>query len=90
MTPEKIQLGSELRKLRSANMISLHKLSKLSGFHFIICEKAERGNASHATIEHLINTINNKNISDKLCDCGRNKGRDHRLCTRCYKKEGIK
>ena len=86
MTEEKIYLGESLKQLRLNQQVSLHKLAELSGLNFIICERAENGDASHATIETLINTINN-NVSDKVCECGKQKALYSRLCTKCYMEE---
>ena len=89
MTEEKLYLGESLKQLRRKQQVSLHKLAELSGLNFIICDRAERGDASHATIQHLIDTINNNNISDKVCECGNQKALYIRLCTKCYMEETV-
>ena len=87
MTEEKMDLGESLKELRRKQQGSLHKLAELSGLNFIICDRAENGDASHATIEHLINTINNNNVLNKVCECGKQKALYSRLCTKCYMEE---
>ena len=89
MTKGKIYLGESLKQLRRKQQVSLHKLAELSGINITVCDRAENGDASHATIETLINTINNNNISDKVCECGKQKALYIRLCTKCYMEETV-
>ena len=86
MTEEKLYLGESLKQLRRKQQVSLRKLAELSGINITVCERAENGDASHATIQHLIDTINN-NVSDKVCECGKQKALYSRLCTKCYMEE---
>ena len=88
MTEEKIYLAESLKQLRRKQQVSLRKLAEMSGINITVCDRAENGDASHATTETLINTINN-NVSDKVCDCGKQKALYSRLCTKCYMEETV-
>ena len=89
MTEEKIYLAESLKQLRRKQQVSLRKLAELSGINITVCDRAENGDASHTTIEHLINTINNNNVLNKVCECGKQKALYSRLCTKCYMEETV-